>query len=154
MRSEESGEDVDGDSTPGETQQVQLKVHSGTNQYSFGPFWSPTSAATCMSGTGLAVEPLILNDASRLSVSNCTITGRVVYSGISMGGTPDVPSGSGLRSMTVFGYDPDLGPCTNCVTSTDPLGYFSLDVSVLSGVTLSALGDVNGVSGTGFSSAS
>jgi len=148
MRSELPGEDVDGDSTLGETQQVQLKVQSGTNLFSFGPFSSPTSVATCTNGTGLDVGSLGLNNASLLTVSLCTITGRVVYSGISIGGTPATPAGGGVRFARVVGYDqgafdPAAGSCSNClVTTADAQGYFSLQTPVQAGATLSAFANV------------
>jgi len=157
MRSEQPGEDVDGDGNLGETQQVQVKVHSGTNQYAFGPFSAVTIAATCTSGTGLDVVSLHLNEASLLSVSNCPITGRVVYSGIAIGGTNTTPAGTGVRFAKVVGYDPDavdaaaaVGSCSNClVTTTDAQGYFSLQVPVLAGANLSAFANVSGVAGYG-----
>ena len=142
MRSELAGEDVDGNGVPGETQQVHVKVQYGANVYSLGSFSSPTSAATCTNGTGLNVGLLMLNDVNRLTVSNCPVTGRVVYSGISMNGTPGFPAGNGVRNAKVVGFDPDAleaaaTSCSNClVTTTDSLGYFSLNVPVLSGVSL------------------
>jgi hypothetical protein len=143
MRSEQPGEDVDGDGTAGETQRVQIKVQSGTNLYSFGPFSSSASAATCTSGNGLNVGLLVLNDTSRLTASNCIITGRVVYSGNSEGGAPAVPVGGGVRYAKVVGYDPDAldlatASCSNClVTTADDSGYFTLQVKVVAGVSLS-----------------
>src|SRR5262249_4804423 len=145
MRSEQPGEDVDGDGISGETQQVQVRVQSGTNQYSFGPFFSPTNAATCTNGNVDTVA-LTLNDASLLTVWPCCITGRVVYSGISMGGaTPTIPVGGGIRFAKVVAYDPEaldvaMASCSNClVTTADSLGYFSLEIPVLAGVSLSTL---------------
>jgi hypothetical protein len=155
MRSELPGEDVDGDGTLGETQQVQLKVQSGTNLFSFGPFSSPTSAATCTNGIGLDVGSLVLNNASLLTVSMCSITGRVVYSGISIGGTPTILAGGGVRSARVIGYDqgafdPAAGSCSNClVTTADAQGYFSLQTPVQAGATLSAFANVGGFAGYG-----
>src|SRR5262249_20000237 len=145
MRSEQPGEDVVGDSIPGKTQRVQVRVQAGTNQYAFGPFSTPTSPATCTNGNGLDVGSLILNDTSLLTVSFCNITGRVVYSGISMRGTPTLPVGGGVRFAKVVGYDPDAldlttGSCSNClVTTADASGYFNLRIPVLAGVSLSTL---------------
>ena len=155
MRSEQPGEDVDGDSTLGETQQVQLKVQSGTSLFSFGPFSGPSSAATCTNGTGLDVGSLILNNSSLLTVSFCTVTGRVVYSGISIGGTPTTPAGGGVRFARVVGYDqgafdPAAGSCSNClVTTADAQGFFSLQTPVQAGATLSAFANVSGFAGYG-----
>jgi hypothetical protein len=155
MRSEQPGEDVDGDGTLGETQQVQLKVQSGTNLFSFGPFSAVTSAATCANGTGLDAGSLVLNGTSLLSVSSCTITGRVVYSGNSVNGTPTILPGGGVRLAKVAGYDqgafdPGAASCSNCLfTTADAAGYFSLQVPVLAGATISALANVRSSAGYG-----
>lgn len=155
LRSEQPAEDVDGDGVPGETQQVQLKVQSGTNQYSFGAFSVPTSEATCTNGTGLDVGLLALDAQSLLVPSFCTITGRVVYSGISLNGTPSIPAGNGVRFARVAGFDPnafDPGTqsCSNClVTTADSQGYFTLQMPVEAGVTMSAFANVNGFQGYG-----
>lgn len=155
MRSESVGEDVDGDGTLGETQQVQLKVQSGTNLFAFGPFSSVTSPATCSNGAGLDAGSLVLNGTSLLGVSFCTITGQVVYSGISNNGTNRISPGSGVRFARVAAYDqgafdPGAGSCSNClVTTADAAGYFSVQVPVLAGATISAVATVGGSAGYG-----
>lgn len=155
MRSETVGEDVDGNGTTGETQQVQLTVRSVADQHAFGPFAVPTTSATCGSGVGLDVSALRLDDATRLSVSLCTITGRVVYSGQSVNGTPNLAPGAGVRQATVVAYDPEAldtvaSTCTNCqVATTDALGYFSLQMPVAAGATISAIANASGTNGYG-----
>jgi hypothetical protein len=157
MRSEADGEDVDGDNILGETQKLQLKVASGSDQYAFGPFTSPVASATCTNGSGLDVGSLYLDAAHRFSVSFCTVTGRVVYSGVAVGINPGTPPGSGIRFAQVVGYDTDAllaagENCTNCqvsTTYTDSLGYFSLEMPILSGASIFAFANISRTNGYG-----
>jgi len=154
MRSEGTGEDLDRDGHDGETHQVQLKVQSGTNLYSFGPFASPVLASTC--GTGSSnVGPLMLTAAAQLRPTNCLVSGQVVYSGIASGASPtNLAAGTGVRS-TVVAFDPDAldaaaSTCSNCLsTLTDPLGRFTLEVPIISGVTITAYATRQSSSGNG-----
>lgn len=138
LRSEGVGEEVDGDGIPGGTQQVSILVQDGTNYYSFGPYNSPQTQATCETGGGLSLGLLALDEGSRLAVSTCTITGRVVFSGTSVSGTSPLNPGAPIPDAIVFGYDPESGdladPSNHAFTDAD--GYFSLSVPILSGVTL------------------
>jgi hypothetical protein len=144
MRSESPGEDVDRNGVTGETQQVQILVELGTNLYVFGPYNSPLTQATCDSGTGLDVGSLQLSEANRLSLTSCTVTGRMVYSGTALGGTNSLNAGDPIVGALVFGYDPEAaellegcmadGSCGPGTTDAD--GYFSFTTLMLSGLTV------------------
>jgi len=143
MRSEGPGEDVDGDGITGETQQVQILVQSGTNYYSFGPFNSPQSQGTCEDGGGTNID-LTLYDSNRLTVSLCTVTGRMVYSGTTLSGTNSLNAGDPIAGATVYGFDPEVseiftdcvvsGTCLPATTAAD--GTFTLTAPVLTGLTV------------------
>ena len=145
MRSELPGEDVDQDGITGETQQVQITVRSGTNIYSFGPFNSPQVAGTSENNcfdAGL----LVLDDTNRVMLTRCTVAGRLVYSGTSIGTPPSLNPGDPIQGASVLGFDPDafelLGDCfgtNDCfIGTTDLDGQFSLTATFLSGFTLNA----------------
>ena len=144
MRSEVPGEDVDRDGVTGETQQVRITAQRGTTFYTFGPFNSPLSQSDCSTGNGLNAGLLGLIEANRLAATSCTITGRMVYSGIAVGGTSPLNAGDPIVDAAVFGYDPTatdlLAECLENGTcgsgQTDADGYFSFTTVILSGVSV------------------
>ncbi len=138
MRSEGPGEDVDGNGTPGQTQQVTITVFAGTNYYKFGPLATPVAQGTCAQGNCLNLGQLKLSDASRLTLSLCTITGQFQYAGSG----PAQP----IAGAMVYGWDEEADPSTwynsltnglgSFYTTTDTNGNFTLSVPVLTGVTI------------------
>lgn len=146
MRSEALGEDVDRDDVTGETHRVQITVRAGTNVYSFGPFNTPLTQSTCESGGGADLGNLVLAESNRLTVTLCTISGHMVFSGTTLfGSTPSLQPGDPIAGATVYGYDEEAwdfanaclldGSCT-LFAVTDANGDFTLTVPVLSGVSL------------------
>jgi hypothetical protein len=144
MRSEGPAEDLDRDGVPGETQQVQILVSHGGNFYTFGPFNSPQAQATCDTGGGLDISLLRLIEASRLTATVCTVTGRMVYSGTAQGGTSTLNAGDPIGGATVYGFDSEavdllsqcLGDGTCIFGTTDANGNFSFNTVILSSLTV------------------
>jgi hypothetical protein len=154
MRSEGAGEDLNRNGVSNETHQVQLRVQSGDNHYSFGPISSPQTPGSC--GSGLDLGPLTLSQSNLLSVSCCTVTGRVVWSGVSDGGSPGMAPGNGVPGATVAGFDPDaIGAPSDCstnsmITTANSQGYFSLQVPIMSGLSLFTYARRHSTNGYGF----
>ena len=151
FRSEEPGEDLDGDGVPGESQEIRiLVVSSDGNFYSFGPFGTAIGQGTCQTGGCRQLPSFTLSPEHQLQLKLCTITGTVVYSGKATGGAPQLLNkGDPVAGIPVFGIDlaaeealvgcQSSGSC-NVFTTSGPDGKFTLTVPVLTGVQLVATG--------------
>jgi hypothetical protein len=136
MRSEEPGEDINKNGSTGDTEQISIIVADGASYYSFGPYPTPKTQATCDQGNCLDLGLLRFSDANQLTVTLCNITGKFVRAG----------TGEPVSGAFVFGYDDAIDwlmyYMTNSTVSwslqTDATGGFSLRIPVLTGATLGA----------------
>ncbi len=147
LRSENPGEDVDGNGTTGETQQIELQVANGLCLYRFGPYPTPVDQGECGPGPCLVLPPLVLDPANCLQATICQVSGQVVYSGVARNGTPSLNPGDPIPYAFVVGLDAaamdaweacaGLGTCMP-YGQTDELGNFVITVPVLGDLSLFA----------------
>jgi hypothetical protein len=150
LRSEEPGEDVDGDGVPGESQAIRVLVTASEGSfYSFGPFSTAIGQGTCQNGSCRELSSFSLSPEHRLEVKLCAITGTVVYSGKATGGSPQLTQDDPIAGIPVVAVDPaaqkELLSCLSSAacsafTVSGPDGRFTLSVPILSGVQLLASG--------------
>lgn len=148
MRSEAPGEDVDRDGATGETTRIKLSVQAGGKHYDFDPYDMPTAPATCPSSGCLQLRDLILDPARAITVSQCTINGKLVYSGTWTNNPPPLNPGDPIANAMVTGFDPDAGEASidclvndqNCTlwANSDAQGQFTLRFPILFGAQLYA----------------
>jgi hypothetical protein len=138
MRSEAPGEDVDGNGVPGETHQVTVSVAQGASLYNLGPYNIPPTSATCENGGCLNLGPIRLEEANKLTVGLCQITGTVVYA----------EDGSPVSNAMVYAFDENLdqeiwihfmtNSSVTLFANTDENGSFSMNIPLLAGVSVFA----------------
>jgi len=136
MRSENPGEDIDGNGTTGEGHQANISVSYQGRLFNFGPFNNPTSQSTCQNGGCFDIGQLRLTQDKQLTVGLCTVNG---IARSSEGGAP-------VANAMVFAYDellePDIfyqwftNPAVTFFATTDANGAFSLTAPTLSGLTV------------------
>lgn len=102
MKSENAGEDVDGDGTTGETHEIRVQVQAGDDVYLTGPYETPGEVNQCDSDDILKEVDVPLTEANREPIDLCTVDVELQL----VDGTP-VSSGtvqmldSGIRSETI-----------------------------------------------------
>ena len=150
LRSEIPGEDLDGDGTPGETQQVRVIVRHGGCDFQFGQFPTPSAQGSCEGAGGGACQALgslQLKPENCLQPTLCTINGKVVFSGTASGGAPSLAPGDPISQALVVGFDENaVGPLLGCLSdgtcmpyaTTDDQGSFTITVPVVTGANLAA----------------
>lgn len=142
-RSEAPGEDMDGDGQSGVIRQLAVRVNYANQDFGTWTFDLSATAGACGGDTCAALGDVTLDDEHRSTITLCTITGQVVYSGLATGGDPGLEARTPLAGAMVFAYDTDAQDAlTSCIvnnqgcefqTETDADGQFSVKVPVLLG---------------------
>ncbi|MEQ1528221.1 MAG: hypothetical protein ABL925_02820, partial [Methylococcales bacterium] len=145
MRSEAAGEDLNNNGIPGEQSQIAFTVFSNGKYYKFGPYTVPPTPATCSTSGCLELGDIKLEADKEVALTICTISGRVVYSGIAATGSTDTVKGAAIPGALVFAYDTasttDFTSCylngsCSLFVQTDSSGNFELKVPILFGAEL------------------
>jgi hypothetical protein len=148
MRSEASGEDLNGNGLPGEKNKISLSVSFNGKYYKLPQDYElPAAAASCGSSGCLQLNDVKLTESLEITASLCTVTGKVTYSGVALYGNPtEYAAGDPIPGAWVFGYDSQIdwenwGQCfidNSCkiFETTNQDGEFSLIVPMLMGLEL------------------
>ena len=134
LRSELSGEDVDNDGIPGETQSVIIRVAVGDKLYDLGVADVGTTVASCGDGSCTDLGELVVDEAHVLTPALCTITGTVRDN-----------TGAALADASIVAFDEVLdfalaaslcasGECFTTTSASD--GSFTVVTVVEAGIEL------------------
>ena len=160
MRSEASGEDLNGNGLPGEKNKISVSVSYGGKYYKLPlDYELPAAAASCGSAGCLQLNDVKLTDSLEIKASLCTVTGKLTYSGVALYGNPTgFAAGDPLPNAWVFGYDSqidweDWGECLiddTCTIfqTTNQDGEFSLTVPMLMGLELTGHALIDSTAGS------
>lgn len=135
MRNEDAGEDLDGDGTTGETQELSLTVASGSSLYRLASFELDDGQGTCP--TGCTTQDFQLTAANQIQVTCCDLAGTVYD-----------PDSNPISNATLYAFDEslDLGGVSSVCTSpyaffsySDSSGHYELSAAMAANLKLYAL---------------
>jgi hypothetical protein len=134
MRNEDAGEDLDGDGTTGETQELSLTVASGGNLYRLESFTLEDGQGSCP--TGCMTQDFQLTAATQIQVACCSLAGTIYD-----------PNNNPLVGAYVYAFDEDVLDAIGSVCSeasayfgtSDSGGQYELSAEIAANLKLYAL---------------
>ena len=112
MRNENAGEDLDGDGTYGETQELSLMARYDSKMYRLDSFTLDDGQGSCP--TGCMTQDFQLLAANEVHVACCEIAGTVYD-----------PNSNPVSGATLYAFDESLELDASESTCTNPLAFFA-----------------------------
>lgn len=111
MRNEDTGEDLDGDGTTGETQQLSMTVQSSSKIYRLESFTLDDGQGSCP--TGCMTQDLQLVAANEVQIACCEVAGTVYR-----------PNNTPISGANVYAFDESLEMDPSVSVCTAPWDFF------------------------------